>query len=120
MKYSLYICRDISKLEDHAYALTQRYYSQIPDWHPLGLFDLIKIKKNLILIKLDQTSDETMTIGRTTNNPDGLNVNRLRLVPLSQKLSTTSSMASIENSNFCTRLYQKCQNICCICTPNYI
>jgi hypothetical protein len=71
-------------------------------------------------MKLDPTSDGTMTVGRTTNNPDGLNVNRLRLVPLSQKLSTTSSMASIENTNFCTLLYQKCQNICCICTPNYI
>ncbi len=30
--------RDISNLEEHIYVLNQRYYSQIPDWHGLGIF----------------------------------------------------------------------------------
>jgi hypothetical protein len=50
----------------------------------------------------------------------GLNVQRLGVTPATQKLSTTSSTTSIERSNFCARLYQKCQMVCCICTPNYL
>jgi len=50
----------------------------------------------------------------------GLNVQRLGVTPATQKLATTSSTTSIERSNFCARLYQKCQIVCCICTPNYL
>jgi hypothetical protein len=50
----------------------------------------------------------------------GLNLQRLGVTPLTQKLSTTSSTTSIERSSFCARLYQKCQMVCCICTPNYL
>ncbi len=51
----------------------------------------------------------------------GLNVQRLGVTPVTQKLSTTSSTtSSIERSSFCTRLYQNCQMVCCMCTPNYL
>ncbi len=50
----------------------------------------------------------------------GLNVQRLGVTPATQKLSTASSTTSIERSNFCARLYRKCQMVCCICTPNYL
>jgi hypothetical protein len=50
----------------------------------------------------------------------GLNAQRLGVTPPVQKLSATSSTTSIERSNFCARLYQKCQMVCCICTPNYL
>lgn len=50
----------------------------------------------------------------------GLNMQRLGVASLNQKLSTTSSTTSIEHSSFCARLYQKCQMVCCICTPNYL
>lgn len=50
----------------------------------------------------------------------GLNVQRLGITAANQKLSATSSTTSIERSNFCARLYQKCQMVCCFCTPNYL
>ncbi|CAF0950598.1 unnamed protein product [Adineta steineri] len=91
------IKKDISTLEGYAHDLTQRYYSQIPDWHTL-----------------DGTSNEA------ANKTEGMTINRLRLIPLNPKLSTTSSLASFDDSNICSRIYQKCQNICCLCTPHYI
>jgi hypothetical protein len=61
-----------------------------------------------------------MTGDGTLPNSDGLNSNRLRIGTFNRKLSRASSAGSNENSHFCTHLYQKCQMICCICTPNYI
>lgn len=55
----------------------------------------------------------------TTNNA-GFNIPRLGMMPATQKLSAASSTTSIERSSFCARLYQKCQIVCCICTPNYL
>ncbi|CAF1258934.1 unnamed protein product [Adineta ricciae] len=94
------IKRDISTLEEHAYLLTQRYYSQMLDWNNLD--------------------HSTITDERNINKIDGSNMNRFATNQLKQKLSTTSSMASFDETNFCSRIYQKCRNICCMCTPNYI
>ncbi|CAF4708318.1 unnamed protein product, partial [Rotaria sp. Silwood2] len=94
------ITADISILEEHAYVLNQRYYSQIPDMH----------ETDGLLEKAFMTGGRLME-----SNP--LNVNRLRFAPLNEKMSRRSSLASNENSSFCDRFYQKCQIICCMCRP---
>ena len=77
--------------------------------------------------KTSPTTSMTMTTRLTTTMPLRgndklpsnnflLNHQRLGISPMTQKLSTTS----IEHSNFCSRLYRKCQMVCCICTPNYL
>ncbi|CAF1625778.1 unnamed protein product [Adineta ricciae] len=101
------IKRDISTLEEHVHVLNQRYSNQVPGW---------------------QTLDDvaggatTATTGgdKLPVSDIGLNVQRLGVTPVTQKLSTTSSTTSIERSSFCARLYQKCQVVCCICTPHYL
>ncbi len=75
----------------------------------------------LILIEDEARGTTAPTGGEKLPAGDaGLNVQRLGITPATQKLSTTSSTTSIERSNFCARLYQKCQMVCCICTPNYL
>ncbi|UJR07576.1 hypothetical protein I4U23_011864 [Adineta vaga] len=101
------IKKDISTLEENVYLLNQRFSNQIPGWQTL-----------------DDVAGGTTTAttgGEKLPASDvGLNVQRLGVVPVTQKLSTTSSTTSIERSSFCARLYQKCQMVCCICTPNYL
>ncbi|UJR38611.1 hypothetical protein I4U23_031276 [Adineta vaga] len=96
---SLQIKKDISILEDHAYVLSQQYYNHLSDWNNL---------------------DRTVTDEERINKTNGFHGNRLHGPQLKQKLSTASSIASMDDGNFCSRIYQKCQNICCLCTPNYI
>ncbi|CAF1556949.1 unnamed protein product [Rotaria magnacalcarata] len=97
------IKKDISILEEHAYVLNQRYYSQIPDWH-----------------ELDDTLDKGITTSGTLIDSNLLNTNRLRIDEFNKKFSARSSITSNENSSFCANFYQKCQIICCICRPNYL
>jgi len=75
-----------------------------------------------LILTEDEVRGTTMPTGgeKLPAGDVGLNVQRLGIAPATQKLSTTSSTTSIERSNFCARLYQKCQMVCCICTPNYL
>ena len=68
------------------------------------------------LFKIDDVAGERrlLTGNNESNDP------RIRINPTVQKLSITSSVSSTEHSNFCVRVYQKCQMICCICTPRYL
>ncbi|CAF0871325.1 unnamed protein product [Rotaria sp. Silwood1] len=104
MQDIMQIKADISILEEHAYVLNQRYYSQIPDMHESD--DLLE--KSL------------MAAGGRLIDSNPLNVHRLRFAPINDKMSRRSSLASNENSTFCDRFYQKCQIICCMCRPNYL
>ena len=70
-----------------------------------------------------RTTTMTAVMGgndKLSPNNGGLTNQRLAVTTIGLKLSTTSSTTSIEHSNFCTRLYRKCQMVCCICTPNYL
>ncbi|CAF1370069.1 unnamed protein product [Adineta steineri] len=102
------IKKDISILDEHVHLLNQRYSNQIPGWQTL-----------------DDVAGGTTTMATTgaeklPPGDGGLNVQRLGVTPVAQKLSTTSSTTSIERSSFCARFYQKCQMVCCICTPHYL
>jgi hypothetical protein len=122
--------RDISNLEEYVYLLNQRYSNQIPGWQTLGYFSFLFICShgNVVSFFLFLIEDfaagtmTTMTAGgeKLPVGDAGLSVQRLGITPVTQKLSTTSSTTSIERSNFCARFYQKCQMVCCICTPNYL
>ncbi|CAF0935538.1 unnamed protein product [Rotaria sordida] len=94
---------DISLLEEHAYVLNQRYYSQIPDMHDT-----------------DDTLEKSLLTGGILMDPNRLNARRLRFAQYNEKMSRRSSSASNDNTSFCDRFYQKCQIICCICRPNYL
>ena len=79
----------------------------------------------LFFLLIDDVAGEGATTATTGGDKlpvsdIGLNVQRLGVAPVTQKLSTTSSTTSIERSSFCARLYQKCQVVCCICTPHYL
>jgi hypothetical protein len=76
----------------------------------------------LFLVLLEDGTRGTTTREEKVPRGEGgaFTAQRLGVTPVAQKLSTTSSTTSIERSNFCTRLYQKCQVVCCICTPNYL
>ncbi|CAF1966370.1 unnamed protein product [Rotaria magnacalcarata] len=100
------IKKDILNLEEYIYLLNQRYASHIVDWQTL---------EDVAGGTTTMTGEEKLL---TTNA--GFNIQRLGVTPATQKLSATSSTTSIERSNFCSRLYQKCQMVCCICTPNYL
>lgn len=99
------IKKDIINLEEHVNLLNQRFSNQIPGWQTL----------DSIAAGTATTGGEKLPAGDA-----GLNVQRLGVAPATQKLSATSSTTSIERSSFCARLYQKCQMVCCMCTPNYL
>ncbi|CAF3054589.1 unnamed protein product [Rotaria socialis] len=100
------IKKDILNLEEYIYLLNQRYANHIVDWQTL---------EDVAGGTTTMTGEEKLL---TTNV--GFNIQRLGVTPAAQKLSATSSTTSIERSSFCARLHQKCQIVCCICTPNYL
>lgn len=111
------IQRDLCNLEEHLHLLNQCYSNQISDWQTIEDFT------GRTPMTTMTTSATMTTIGGKEKLPlsnTGLTNQRLALAPVTQKLSTTSSTTSIEHSSFCARLYQKCQMVCCICTPNYL
>ncbi|CAF1210167.1 unnamed protein product [Rotaria sordida] len=100
------IKKDILNLEEYIGLLNQRYANRIADWQTL---------EDVAGGTTTMTGEEKL---QATNA--GFNTQRLGITPTTQKLSATSSTTSIERSSFCARLYQKCQIVCCICTPNYL
>lgn len=106
------IKKDITNLDEHVNSLNQRFSNQIPNWQTLESTDVAASAGGGTTVT---TGGEKLPVG-----DPGLNVQRLGAVPVTQKLSTTSSTTSIERSSFCARLYQKCQMVCCMCTPNYL
>ncbi|CAF1539318.1 unnamed protein product [Rotaria sp. Silwood1] len=101
------IKKDILNLEEYISLLKQRYANHIADWQTLE--DVAGGTATMM------TGEEKLLTANA-----GFNIQRLGVTPVTQKLSATSSTTSIERSNFCARLYQKCQIVCCICTPNYL